>query len=88
MGSQLACLGIRVSGGKGRREGVRVGFLHPFAPASTKGEGQTRGLVWRGGGYTKAEVQMDGGGTSFAWTARGHQSGQAERQPARLLGAD
>lgn len=31
---------------------------------------------------------MDGGGALFAWTARGHQSEQAERQPARLLGAD
>lgn len=57
-------------------------------PDPTKAKGQTRGLAWRGGVYTKAEVQMDGGGASVARTARGHQSGRAQRQPARLLGAD
>ena len=88
MFSQLASLGISFPGDKGWCEGVSVSFLHPFPPAPTKGKGQTRGLAWRGGGYTKAEVQMVGGGALFAWTARGRQSGQAERQPARLLGAD
>lgn len=54
------------SEGKRRCEGAWVSFLHPFPPAPTKAKGQTRGLAWRGGVYTKAEVQMDGGGASFA----------------------